>query len=688
MNDRDRYDHLLNEIRRHNRLYYEQASPEISDSQYDELYQELVRLENAHPEWVTPDSPTRRIGGRVSGGFATVIHQRPMMSLANTYSEGDVREWHERLVREVAGSATLRYTCEPKIDGIAVTLHYKGGELSIGATRGDGREGEEITANLKTIRDLPHSLPHGPWSEETIEIRGEAYMAVEGFNRLNREREESGLEPFANPRNATAGSLKLLDSAEVAKRPIHFFAYELHGDPSWAGDRHAKRLDLLTKMGFQVVEWTIANDAEGIQRYWQELEQRRSSMPCEIDGIVVKVDDLALRAELGATAKAPRWAMAYKFRAQRAVTRLNAITHQVGRTGAVTPVAELEPVKLAGSTIRRATLHNADEIRRLGLGPGMMVVLEKAGDVIPKVIARAEGEPVGNYTPPDNCPACGEPLVQPDEEVVRRCVNISCPAMLRGRLIHFASRGAMDIEGFGEKTVDLLLQHIVVEKDGQSTLMLDQSTGGQITDPGDIYSLRYEQVVELPGFAELSARNLLQAVEQSKSRSLERLLFALGIRMVGAGVARTLAHYFGHLDRLIEASRNPDSLTSINEVGKKIAVSIYEFFSLERNLRFIDKLRAAGVSFGDESAPRTATGALEGKTIVITGSLTTWTRDELSAMLRDLGARVTSSVSKNTSFLIAGDSPGSKLDKALQLEVPVINESELEKRLLEWQGKA
>ncbi|MCB2200380.1 NAD-dependent DNA ligase LigA [bacterium] len=686
MNARDRYEQLKAEIRQHNELYYEKATPEISDQQYDELYRELVDLEEKHPDWVTPDSPTQEVGGAPSSSFETVTHRIPMMSLSNTYSEDEVREWHERLDREVGTTGHLRYTCEPKVDGIAVTLRYEQGRFTLGATRGDGREGEDITVNLRTVKDLPSTLKQGPWSGETIEVRGEAYMTLDGFGALNESREEAGLEPFANPRNSTAGSLKLLDSSEVAKRPIHVWAYELHAEGDWAGTLHSERLKALKQMGFAVVDWDFASDGDAIQRYWSKLEGQRNSLPYEIDGIVVKVDDLRLREELGTTAKAPRWAMAYKFKAQRAVTTLNAITQQVGRTGAVTPVAELEPVKLAGSTIRRSTLHNADEIRRLGLGPGMKVVLEKAGDVIPKVIARAEGEPEGHYEPPTECPVCGEELVQPEGEVIRRCINISCPAMLRGRLVHFASRGAMDIEGLGEKTVDLLLEHIEVTDEGQGSLLLDEEAR-TITDPGDIYSLTHEQVLALPGFAEISAKNLLDAIEASKKQDLARVLFALGIRMVGAGVARTLARHFQTLDNLQETAKTPEKLVEIDEVGPKIAESIGEFFALDRNLAFIEKLRRAGVNFGsEEEISEVGHQPLEGKTVVLTGSLEGWTRDDLSAKLRSFGANVTGSVSKKTDFVIVGEAAGSKLAKAEKLGVRVILEDELNELLPKWEA--
>jgi len=667
MANRDRYEELKQEIQYHNRLYYEQAVPEISDQDYDALYRELLDIESEHPDWVTPDSPSQKIGGTPdSEKFATVEHAVPMMSLANTYSAEDVQEFHERMVREVGDPNRVRYTCEPKIDGVAVTLRYEAGQLVLAATRGDGRTGENITDNLLTLKDVPRTIKALEYADRDFEARGEVYMTLSGFRKLVEAREEAGEKPFANPRNATAGSLKLLDRSEVARRPLHIFTYELiAGD--WAGVAQQERLETLRDMGFPTFDlWEIASNSDEIQSYWDKLSEKRDELDYEVDGVVVKIDDLKLRGELGTTAKSPRWAMAYKFKARRAETMLLKITHQVGRTGAVTPVAELEPVYLGGSTIKRATLHNADEIARLGLGENMRVILEKAGDVIPKVIVRAEGEPQGNYVPPDICPECGEHLVQPEGEVVRRCINVSCPALLRGSLIHFASRGAMDIEGLGEKTVDLL--------------MAEHAVAG----PGDIFSLSLEKLKKLPGFGEISAKNLQNSIEMSKNRTLDRVIFALGIRMVGAGVARVLAKRFRTLDALIEASHDPEKLTEIDEIGEKIADSVREFFKNDRNLQFIDKLRAAGVDFGAKNASEEFPQVLEGMTFVLTGSLEEMTREEAGEELRKLGAQVSGSVSKKTTMVIAGPGAGSKLSKAQELGVPVIDEKEFLERLQRW----
>jgi DNA ligase (NAD+) len=481
----------------------------------------------------------------------------------------------------------------------------------------------------------------------------------------------------------------------VRKRKLRLWVYELFVEDDWVTEQQDERLQVLEKMRFPVVQpWTVAGSVDEIQSYWSDLETRRSEFPHDMDGVVVKVADRRLREEMGTTAKTPRWAMAYKFRAQKATTLLRDITHQVGRTGAVTPVAELEPVQLAGSTIKRATLHNEEEIQRLGIGPGMQVVLEKAGDVIPKVIGRAPGESKGEYEPPKACPECGEPLVKPEEEVIRRCINVACPAMLRGRLKHFVSRGAMDIDGLGAMTVDLLVD------------------AGLVQDPGDLYSITFEQAEQLPGFAEVSARKLIQGIEASKSASLERLIYGLGIRYVGSGVARVLARKFGHLDELADAIIKPkllqtlvsedltsteegraamEELTKIDEIGPRIAESMVEFFSRARNLQVIEKLRKAGVNFGKrhgEEGEDTASTPLTGTRIVLTGSLENMTRQEATERLEKLGANVTSSVSSRTDYVVAGEAAGAKLTKAEKLGVAVLREKAFLDKLQEWESSS
>lgn len=666
---RKRYLELCDEIRRHNRLYA-LAKPEITDSQYDELYKELEAIEADHPDWVTSDSPTQTVWGDRSDAFAPVEHAVPMMSLSNTYNEDEVRDFIKRIEGQGDDLFAIQpeFTCEPKVDGVGLSIHYRDGVMTLAATRGDGRTGENITANTRTIRNIPHELRDGPWLEGWIEIRGEVYMSLPDFHEANRRREEEGLAVFANPRNTTAGSLKLLDQNEVARRPLKFWAYTLltHNGPLAQNPDlrlHSERLLLMDEMGLPMVDWQMARNADEVQQYWERLQAERDQMDYEVDGVVVKVNDLKLRDQLGATAKAPRWAMAYKFKARREVTRLNAIKHSVGRTGAVTPYAELEPVVVGGVTIRNATLHNEDEIQRLKLAPGLRVVLERAGDVIPKVIGLAPDEDrCAEYTPPTACPSCGSELAQPPGEVIRRCVNISCPAQKRGRLIHFGSRNAMDIDGLGEKTIDLLLENDLVN------------------DPGDIYALADEQWGALPGFKEKSVSNMRTALDASKSRTLDRLIFGLGIRMVGEGAARAMANTYKTLDALKAASSNVEELEAIDGVGAKIAESVREFFSLERNLTVIEKLRTAGVSFGTlpESSGINEHPLFADKTFVITGTFVEsgLTRKEIQTIIESLGGKVTGSVSKKTDVVIAGESPGSKLDKALALGIPVWNEAQ------------
>ncbi|MBZ0264751.1 NAD-dependent DNA ligase LigA [bacterium] len=669
MSELKRYEELIDEISRHDALYYMEANPEISDQEYDELYRELLKIEADHPDWVNPDSPTQRVGGKPSGEFETYEHIRPMMSLSNTYSFNEVLEFDER-IQKTLGSVEYEYTCEPKVDGVAISLHYENGRFVRGVTRGDGTRGDDITANLKTIRSIPLKISSGIGSDKSFEVRGEAYMSLSGFDRLVRQREEEGLPAFQNPRNATAGSLKMLDPAEVAKRQIQVWIYDLQGEGSWLPLLHSDRLKLLREMNFPALSnWKLAGSTKEIETYYAQLNKDRDTLPYEIDGVVIKINNWRQREELGATSKSPRWAIAYKFKARRAETLLKSITHQVGRTGAVTPVAELEPVFLGGSTIRRATLHNEEEIERLGLGENMRVIIEKAGDVIPKVVSRAEGEKEGTYQPPQNCPECGEELIKPEGEVIRRCVNVSCPAMLRGRLKHFVARGAMDIDGLGDQTIDLFVEKEILK------------------GPEDIYSLDYKMISELPGFGELSAQKLASGVEKSKERPLGRLIFGLGIRMVGAGAARVLASEFGTLNRLREASSDIERLTAVPEIGSKIAQEIVEFFSNEKNLNILEKLEQSGVNFGSEEVeqPDVAPKPLAGKRIVLTGSLSSMTRGEAGDRLRELGADVTSSVSSKTDLVIAGEAAGSKLEKAKKAGVEVIEEAEFLARLQEWQ---
>lgn len=666
---------LEREIEAHNRAYYLDARPQISDREYDRLLAELRALEEAHPELASPNSPTRRVGGAPLPGFTTAPHRVPMMSLDNTYSLGEVREFVARATKRVSADS-LEWVLEPKIDGVAITVIYENGEFHRGATRGDGRFGDDISANLRTIRSLPLVVrPRAPSSARAelfathaietakgpslsrLEARGEVFMHRADFEALNRERANAGEPLFANPRNATAGTLKLLDSKLVARRPLRVLFYsvaEIRGHPV---TRQTEALALLAALGFPTPPriWRCRT-IEEIERALGELDAYRRTLPFDTDGGVLKADLFAHQQALGNTSKAPRWAIAFKFEAEKAETRLRAITVQVGRTGALTPVAELEPVFISGSTVSRATLHNESEIRRKDIRVGDLVVIEKAGEVIPAVVRIVPEKRPRDARPfqmPDRCPACGgrisRDLVGDEEGVLLRCGNLSCPAQLRGRILHFASRGAMDIEGLGEALVDQLVAAKLVG------------------DIADLYRLRQDQLLGLERMAEKSADNLLAAIAASRSRGLDRLLFALGIRHVGAASARALAAHFRTLDLLRAATA--EHLMEAPDVGEVVAHSIRDFFSNPDNLRTIERLRAAGCLFESASAGG-GTKPLDGQSFVLTGTLPHLERDRAAEMIRAAGGVVRSSVSKKTDYLVAGDDPGSKLDAFRRLGLP------------------
>ncbi|RJP77799.1 MAG: NAD-dependent DNA ligase LigA [Candidatus Zixiibacteriota bacterium] len=654
----DRIETLRRELRRHEYLYYVLNQPEIPDEAFDEMMRELDRLERERPEFITPDSPTQRVGGQPSVEFQPVRHPVAMLSLSNVYSEEEFFEF-DRRVREGLGGAACRYVCELKFDGIAVDLRYEGGQFVRGATRGDGETGDDISANLKTIRSLPLRFTV-PGPSPVLHVRGEVYMERADFERLNVERAAEGNPLFANPRNATGGTLKNLDPRVVAARRLKATCYGL-----WFEDAHrngwtqSRILSWLEEARFPLSShWQVVDNASQAVEYWAKWSRRRHELPYDIDGIVVKVDDLALQQRLGATAKSPRWATAFKFKAERAATRLVDIVLQVGRTGAVTPVAELEPVLLAGSRIKRATLHNEDEIRRLDLRLGDCVYIEKGGDVIPKVVSvnlEERREDSAPYVMPDHCPACGSPLVRPEGEVVRRCVNLSCPAQVQRNLEHFAARGAMDIEGLGSKLIVQLIR------------------AGLVRDPGDFYYLTVEPLVPLERMAQKSAENVVQAIARSKSRPLDRLIFALGIRHVGAGAARILARHYGSLDALRAAPL--EELQAIHEIGPAMAQSIRDFFLAPENLEIIEKLRRAGVRLEEER--QTARELpLAGKTFVLTGTLERFTREQAGERIRERGGQVAASVSAKTDYVIAGPGAGSKLERARTLGLPVLDEAD------------
>jgi DNA ligase (NAD+) len=650
---------LREELHRHEYLYYTQNQPEISDEQFDLLMNELESLENQHPELISPDSPSRRVGGVPSSEFVSVRHPVPMLSLSNVYSPEEFVEF-DRRVREGLGSEPFQYICELKFDGIAVDLLYENGRFVRGATRGDGEIGDDITNNLRTIRSLPLQLV-ALSPAPVIHVRGEVYMERSAFSMLNERREREGALPFANPRNATGGALKILDPRSVAKRPLKLTCYGLWfegiAEMGWSQSRS---LEWLQKAHLPCSdEWKVANTTPEVESIRSEWAQRRPDIPFDIDGIVIKVDDLGQQQRLGTTAKSPRWAIAYKFKAQRIETRLMGITLQVGRTGAVTPVAELEPVLLAGSTIRRATLHNDDEIKRLDLRVGDVVYVEKGGDVIPKITGTDLTRRLASSTPftmPNRCPACDSLLVKPQNEVVSRCISLNCPAQLQKSIEHFASRTAMDIEGLGTKMVEQLVK------------------AGLIYDFGDLYSLSLDELLPLERMAQKSAENLFKGIASSKRQPLERLIFALGIRHVGKGAARTLAKNIGSIDALKAAS--VEQLRQISDVGEIIAESIFAFFRSAVNLIVLEKLKLAGLKM-EEAIEAPGPKPLKGKTFVLTGSLEKYTREEASEKIIALGGKVASSVSVNTDFVIAGPGAGSKLEKAKELGITVLNESAL-----------
>jgi len=684
-----RIEALREELERHNRLYYVEARPEISDQEYDRKLDELARLEEQHPEFASPDSPTQRVGGEPIEGFVTREHDVAMTSIDNTYDRGELQAWIDRVQRRVQdllgdeAPDAIAFTCEPKIDGVAVSLRYEQGELRQALSRGDGRRGDDITSNVRTIRAIPLRLADD--RHEVLDVRGEIYLTAEEFGRINADRDARGLDRFANPRNAAAGTLKQLDPQAVAKRQLRFLAHGFGRVEPNESDSYAELLAEVRELGVP-----IAGDREvrrGFDALWgfvEAFDARRAELGYGTDGVVIKVDSLSLREQLGFTAKAPRWAIAYKYAAEQAQTTLHSITWQVGKGGKVTPVAELEPVALAGATVKRATLHNLDEIRRKDIRAGDRVVVEKAGEVIPQVVEvkldlrPASIEQAGPTEAPEQCPSCGEPLVRPPDEVAHRCVNPNCPAQLRERIIWFAGRGQMDIEGLGEKTVHQLVD------------------AGLLHSIGDIYRLheRRDELRKLDRMGEKSVDNLLRGVEASKQRGLAAVLTGLGIRHVGARVAQTLARHYGDIERLKQADADDLATFEVdgeqNGIGQVIAEAVVAFFQSDAGRETVDDLQQAGVrmtestSRRDAAADDTRSSEFSGKTIVITGSLERYERRELADKLEAMGARVTSSVSSNTDLLIVGEGPGSKLEKAQQHGVEIWDEA----RLLESLGEA
>jgi DNA ligase (NAD+) len=652
---------LRREIEEHNRRYYQESAPTISDREYDELYRELKDLEEAFPKLKTADSPTQQIGDKPLKAFGQITHRVPMLSLDNTYSEEEVTDFYRRVER-LLPNKKIPVVIEPKVDGVAVSVLYEKGKLQYAATRGDGTVGDDITQNICTIRTLPKQLKGNV--PDVLEVRGEAYLNKAGFAKLNAERREAGLPEFANPRNAAAGSLKQLDPAIAAKRPLGLVFYGTGLIEGLTLDKHSELFALLKKLGLPGSEkWWLADSVEEILRAIHELDKIRHDFAYQTDGAVVKVDSFTQREVLGFTAKSPRWAIAFKYEAERVETKLLDILVQVGRTGTLTPVAALEPVVVSGSTVSRATLHNEEEIARKDIRIGDTVLIEKAGEVIPAVVSVRTDLRKGTekkFRMPKHCPECGSAVVKDEGQVAVRCVNSQCPAQVRRRIEHFASRGAMDIEGFGEAVVNQLVQQKL------------------LADVGDIYSLKAETLLELERMGEKSVANLIDAIERSKSRPLWRLLFGLGILHVGVSASRALSDHFPNLDAI--ASSSIEELQKIPDVGEVVGQSIHEFFREPHNQTVIEKLRKAGLRFEAEPKVKGAAPGFKNTTWVITGTLSQ-PREEIGELIRARGGKVSGSVSKKTSYVLAGEEAGSKLEKAKKLGVRVLSEDEFRKML-------
>jgi DNA ligase (NAD+) len=663
-----RHEELVEAIRKHDFYYYVEAKPAISDREYDKLYQELAAVEQLYPSLATADSPTQRVGGEPLKEFEPVRHLSPMMSLDNTYSEAEVRQFVQR-VRRVVPGRDLEWVLEPKIDGVAVSLRYRQGKLELGATRGDGQTGDDITANLRTIRSIPLNLNSsrvkGAQIPAVLEARGEVYLPIENFKRVNKERLSNSEEPFANPRNAAAGSLKQLDPRIVAKRGLDIMIYSLgHVESMTRPERHSEALAWLGELGFKIPEkiWLCHNEEELITAI-HELDELRGHFAYQTDGAVLKLNSHSLREEAGATSKAPRWAFAFKYESEQAETTLKQITVQVGRTGVLTPVAELEPALLSGTTVRRATLHNQDQIRRLDVRLGDRVTIQKAGEIIPEVVGVVVHKRTGKeqvFEFPAQCPECGSNVARgglAGEEAAWRCQNHDCPAQVRGRLEHWCGRGAMDIEGGGEALVRQMAER------------------GMVSDVADLYSLGQEQLSSLERMGVKSARNFVNAVQSSKSQDLWRVIFGLGIPHVGAGVAKALGRSFQSMNDLANAT--VEQLRNTEDVGEIIARSLQEWFAEPRNRRLIDKLRNAGVNLSSRlCSSGSGHGQFAGKTFVLTGTLPSLTREAATAKIEALGGKVSGSVSRKTDFVLAGADAGSKLERARQLGVAIIDENE------------
>ena len=647
---------LRREIDHHNELYYQKAAPEISDYEFDMLLEKLKKLEVEHPELITPDSPTQRVGGKADS-LRPFTHTVPLMSLDNSYDLDELKAFTQRCER-LAEGRKLEYVAELKIDGLSVALHYENGVLAVGATRGDGTKGDEVTQNVRTIRAVPLRLKVD--GKGHAEIRGEVFLSRSQFAKINAELEMQGEKTFANPRNCASGTLRMLDSQIVASRRLDMFPYDVLRGRQKMFATHWENFEWLGANGFHVnPHRALCTEYEGLCEFVERMEPMRDELDYEIDGVVVKVNSTALQEEFGATTKAPRWAIAYKYPARTATTKLLDIRVQVGRTGALTPVADLEPVLLAGTTVARASLHNEDEIKRLGILLGDTVEIEKSGEIIPQVLRVIDAKRDGTereYRFPTECPECGSAALRPESEVVRRCSNPLCPAKVKARILYFASRKAMDIDGLGDVLVEMLVK------------------SRRIKDVSDLYTLTVEEISSLERKAEKSAVKLIEQIEASKTRGLQRLLYGIDIRHVGERYAKILAKHFRDIDRL--AAATVEELDDIHEIGLTVAVSVYEWFRNPLHIDLIERLRVAGVKMETEGAAVQSDERFAGKTFVLTGKLENYTRDEAAALIEARGGRVSSSVSKKTDYVVAGEDAGSKLTKAESLGVTVLTESE------------
>ncbi|MDQ3799266.1 MAG: NAD-dependent DNA ligase LigA [Acidobacteriota bacterium] len=654
---------LRAEIDRHNELYYQKAAPEIADAEFDALLARLRKLEEENPEFITPDSPTQRVGGRAEG-FKPFVHRVPLMSLDNSYDLEDLKAFDER-IRRLADGRDFDYVAELKIDGLSVALHYENGVLAAGATRGDGSVGDDVYSNVKTIRTIPLRLK-GDFPER-VEVRGEVFLARSVFEKINAELEMQGEKTFANPRNCAAGTLRQLDASIVAGRRLDMFPYDALSGNQKMFPTHWAIFEWLEARGFNVnPNRALCGNFEDLVDFINSMQIKRDSLDYDIDGVVVKVNQTHLQQEFGATTKAPRWAIAYKYPAMQATTRLNDIIVQVGRTGALTPVAVLEPVLLAGTVVSRASLHNEDEIKRLKIKLGDYVLIEKSGEIIPQILQIIESRRTGGereYEFPKNCPVCQSPVTRPEGEAVTRCTNPDCPAKVKARILYFAARKAMDIEGLGD---------VLVEK------LVDL---GIVKNVADLYDLRLEQIAELERMAEKSATNLINQIEASKTRGLQRLLYGIDIRHVGERYAKILANHYRNIDRLAEAT--VEELDAIHEIGMTVAVSVFNWFQNPRNRELIQRLKAAGVKteIDGDAAGANLDENFAGKTFVLTGKLEQFTRDDAAKLIEERGGRVASSVSKKTDYVVAGEDAGSKLTKAESLGVKILDEDNFREML-------